>query len=112
MISPALNRPSLSKVIIMQVPVELKMRYLNRRSQDIQELRHSIEQNDYSLAVRLGHQVKGNAVTFDFPQMAFIGVDLENAAKRKDKEKIKILIQKMEMAIQSAWSEFPGSKLS
>ena len=96
----------------MQVPVELKMRYLNRRSQDILDLRNSLEQNDYSFAVRLGHQVKGNAVTFDFPQMAYIGVDLENAGKNQDKEEMMFLIQKMVSAIGHAWGEFRGSELS
>jgi HPt (histidine-containing phosphotransfer) domain-containing protein len=86
----------------MQVPVELKIKYLSRRFQDIELLRLSLEQDDYSLAQKLGHQVKGNAVTFDFPQIAFIGVEMEKAAHNKDKEKVKILIQKMESVLQSA----------
>lgn len=90
----------------MQVPVELKIKYLSRRFQDIERLRLSLEQDDYSLAQKLGHQVKGNAVTFDFPQIAFIGVEMEKAAQRKDKEKVKILIQKMESVLQSAQSCF------
>ena len=72
----------------MQVPVELKIKYLSRRFQDIERLRLSLEQDDYSLAQKLGHQVKGNAVTFDFPQIAFIGVEMEMAAQKKDKEKL------------------------
>lgn len=86
----------------MQVPVELKIKYLGRRFQDIERLRLSLEQDDFSLAQKLGHQVKGNAVTFDFPQIAFIGVEMEKAALRKDKEKVNILIQKMEAVLQSA----------
>jgi HPt (histidine-containing phosphotransfer) domain-containing protein len=91
----------------MQVPVELKIKYLKRRIQDIENLRCSLEQDDYSLAMKLGHQVKGNAVTFEFPQMAYIGVEIESAAKRRDKERVKILIQKMEKAITSAGDNFP-----
>lgn len=85
----------------MQVPVELKIRYLSRRFQDIERLRVSLEQDDYSLAQKLGHQVKGNAVTFDVPQIAGIGLEMEKAALKKDKEKVKILIQKMESVLQS-----------
>lgn len=85
----------------MQVPVELKIKYLSRRLQDIERLRLSLEQEDYSIAQKVGHQIKGNAVTFDVPQIAFIGLEMEKAAKRKDKEKVKILIQKMESIIQS-----------
>lgn len=84
----------------MKVPIELKRRYLNRKLQDIQCLRTLIDKDDYSEALRLGHQVKGNAVTFEFPQMAIVGLEIENAAKRQDKEKVKLLLLKMETMIQ------------
>lgn len=85
----------------MQVPVELKIKYLSRRIQDIEKLKRSLEEEDYSLAQKIGHQVKGNAVTFDVPQIAFIGLELEKAAERQDKEKVKQLMSKMESVIQS-----------
>jgi HPt (histidine-containing phosphotransfer) domain-containing protein len=90
----------------MQIPIELKIKYLDRRFQDIERLRVSLEQEDYSLAQKLGHQVKGNAVTFDFPQIAFIGVEMEKAAKRKDKEKVELLIQRMESLLKTAQTCF------
>lgn len=86
----------------MQVPVELKLNYLKRRIQDIQKLRDSLEMDDYSYALKLGHQVKGNAVTFEFPHMTTIGVEMENAAKLRDKEQVRNLLTKMESAIQVA----------
>lgn len=90
----------------MQVPVELKIKYLSRRMQDIERLRTSLEQDDYTFAQKVGHQVKGNAVTFDVPQIATIGYEMEKAAQIRDKEKVKVLIQKMESMIQSAQSLF------
>lgn len=90
----------------MKVPVELKIKYLSRRIQDIQKLKDSLELDDYSFAAKLGHQVKGNAVTFDVPQMAFIGLEMEKAANKKDKEKVKILMTKMESLIQSAQTNY------
>ncbi len=90
----------------MQVPVELKIKYLSRRMQDIERLRATLEQGDYSFAQKVGHQVKGNAMTFDVPQIAMIGFEMEKAAQIKDKEKVKILIQSMETIIQSAQSHF------
>ncbi len=92
----------------MQVPVELKIKYLKRRIQDIEDLRSSLELDDYSVAMKLGHQVKGNAVTFEFPQMANIGLEIESAAKKKDKERVKILVEKMESVIHSVKENFPG----
>lgn len=90
----------------MQVPEELKIKYLSRRLQDIEKLRLTLEQEDYSFAQKVGHQIKGNAVTFDVPQIAGIGLEMEKAALKKDKEKVKILIQKMETIIQSAQSSY------
>ncbi len=86
----------------MVVPVELKQRYLSRRIQDLIDLKEALAKNDYSLALKLGHQVKGNAGTFEFPHMAIIGVELENAAKKQDKEMLLSLVQKMESAISEA----------
>lgn len=86
----------------MQVPVELKRKYLERRVQDIQHLMSRLEDDDFAPAMKLGHQVKGNAVTFDFPQMAGLGIEIENAAKKRDKEGIRDLVQKMSHEIHNA----------
>ncbi len=90
----------------MQVPVELKRKYLERRIQDIDHLISSLESDDFGPAIKLGHQVKGNAVTFDFPQMAPLGIEIENAAKNQDKESIMSLVQKMASEIQLARLNF------
>ncbi|MFA5584469.1 MAG: Hpt domain-containing protein [Bacteriovoracaceae bacterium] len=84
----------------MKLPTELKRRYLHRRLEDIRLLRHTVAQGDFSEAIRVGHQVKGNAVTFEVPQIAWIGTELESAAKCKDVERLGFLIQRMEVAIQ------------
>lgn len=86
----------------MQVPVELKVKYLDRKVQDIQILISSLEKNDFAPALKLGHQVKGNANTFDFPQMAPIGIKIENAAKNQDKECLRALIDQMAQVISEA----------
>lgn len=90
----------------MQVPLDLKIKYLSRRMQDIEKLRHSLEQEDFSLAVKVGHQIKGNAVTFEVPQIAFLGFEMEKAAIKRDKEKVKLLIQKMESIIQQVQTQY------
>ena len=93
----------------MQVPAELKIKYLNRRIDDLEKLKRSLESNDYSIALKLGHQVKGNADTFEFPQMAHLGIAIEQAAKNQDKEAVQHLASKMETAIQNAQSMFMSS---
>jgi HPt (histidine-containing phosphotransfer) domain-containing protein len=86
----------------MQVPVELKIKYLERRRVDIDHLISSLEDDDFGPAIKLGHQVKGNAGTFEFPQMAPIGLEIETAAKNQDKNQILMLVQRMSSEIHSA----------
>lgn len=83
----------------MIVPVELKRKYLTRRIQDLIHLKAALAKNDFAPALKLGHQVKGNAHTFEFPHMTVIGVELEHAAKRQDKETLMSLVHKMETLI-------------
>jgi HPt (histidine-containing phosphotransfer) domain-containing protein len=90
----------------MVVPAELKQKYLSRRIQDLIRLKEALAQNDFAPALKLGHQVKGNAVTFEFPQMASIGMELELAARTQDKERLMSVVQKMESAISVAQTIF------
>lgn len=86
----------------MQVPTELKLKYLKRRTQDIEKLRALMIQNDFKEAAKLGHQVKGNAVTFEFPQMVSLGVAIEKAAQLRDQGALNDLLNKMESMITEA----------
>jgi HPt (histidine-containing phosphotransfer) domain-containing protein len=86
----------------MHVPVELKIKYLQRRTQDIEKLRALMEKNEFSEASKLGHQVKGNAITFEFPQMAGLGIEIEKAAKLEDRFHLSRLLDEMESMIRSA----------
>lgn len=97
-----LRDDSLKKAEAMQVPVELKRKYLERRIEDIQVILSSLEDNDFAPALKLGHQVKGNALTFDFPQMGPIGIEIEQAAKNHDKASVQLLSQRMVSEIQIA----------
>jgi HPt (histidine-containing phosphotransfer) domain-containing protein len=86
----------------MLVPEKLKIKYLNHRLEDVKRLRFELEMGDYAFAMKIGHQIKGNAVTFGIPQMAGVGVELEKAAQKKDPVKLKIILQKMESLLLSA----------
>ncbi len=89
----------------MKLPIELKKKYLDRRLEDIKLLRLTLDQGDFSHALRVGHQVKGNAVTFEVPRLAPIGNEMETAAKRRDMEKLRILIQRMEVELMGVQVE-------
>lgn len=91
----------------MQVPEELKKKYLERRIVDIQCLMSSLEKNDFEPALKLGHQMKGNAATFDFPQMGPMGIAIEKAAQSRDRDGVKLVAKKLMQEIQSARTAFP-----
>lgn len=86
----------------MQVPENLKRKYIERRFQDIEQLMNSLESEDFDPAVRIGHQIKGNAITFDFPQMAPIAREIEAAGKNRDKQTLKDLIEIMQREVRLA----------
>jgi HPt (histidine-containing phosphotransfer) domain-containing protein len=90
----------------MQVPVELKRKYLDRRIEDIETLIASLDEDDFAPAQKLGHQVKGNAVTFEFPHLAPIGAQIEAASKIKDKDTILSLVESMSSEIRRAQKLF------
>lgn len=90
----------------MKIPVELKRKYLERRIEEIQQLLNSLESDDFSVALRVGHQVKGNAQTFEFPQMAPLGTQIELAAKRRDKEGVALYTNLMVAEIHAVQNQF------
>ena len=91
----------------MKIPVELKRKYLQRRIEEIDGLLNSLESGDFTLALRLGHQVKGNAQTFEFPQIAPLGVQIEKAAKEMDREGVVRFSRLMMAEIHVAQTLFP-----
>lgn len=90
----------------MEVPAELKIKYLSRRLQDIEQLRACIEQDYFVFAQRLGHIVKGNALTFGVPQIAPLAIEIESAALNQDREQIEFLAMKMETVLSLVQSHY------
>ncbi len=86
----------------MQVPLELKRKYIQRRFQDLQQISSSLEEDDFGPAARIGHQLKGNAQTFDFPQFAPLGIQIEKAAIAGDKQTLKDLLELMDREVNLA----------
>ncbi|WP_413560698.1 hypothetical protein [Bdellovibrio sp. HCB209] len=71
-----------------KVSVDDQIRYLLRR---IGELSRVEEGGviDFELAKKLGHQIKGNADTFEFPNLTVTAKDLEVKAESQDTEGVK-----------------------
>lgn len=84
----------------MQILKEHKIKYLNRRMVEIIELKKSLEAEDFSVAVTIGHRLKGNGETFGFPAISRIGISMEEAAAAKDKEKLRAIIKNLDSVVE------------
>ena len=72
----------------MHILTEHKKKYLRRRLSEVEELRLSLKNDDFEIAINIGHKLKGNGETFGYPLISAIGISLENAAFSKDKIKL------------------------
>lgn len=84
----------------MQILKEHKVKYLNRRIAEIEELKKSLEAEDFTVAVTIGHRLKGNGETFGFPAISSLGISMEEAAASKDKEKLRAIINDLDSVVE------------
>ena len=68
----------------MEVPQELHNRYLERRKRDLEICINSLEHENFNEIERVGHQLKGNGITFGFDELTEIGSQMERAAASAD----------------------------
>ena len=67
----------------IKIPEELRRRYMERRARDAEDLSLSLEAGQFDVLARLGHQLKGNAATYGYEQLADLGRKMEHAAKEQ-----------------------------
>lgn len=68
----------------MEIPQEFLVRYLVHRREDFKRCQGFLEEKNFVELEKIGHQLKGNGLTFGFPDLSEIGQDLEEEAKRTD----------------------------
>ena len=79
----------------MEISVELKTKYLSRRDKDLEDCLAALQFRDLALLERVGHQMKGNALTFGFAPLAEIGEAMETAARAADWSELQDRVTKM-----------------
>lgn len=85
----------------MDIPEEMKAKYIERRKQDYATCVDALKNNDFETFLRIGHQLKGNAASFGFDDLGLIAAELETAAKVKDLSQIKNLLTKFESFLKN-----------
>ena len=78
------------------IPEEEKNKYIERRKKDLANCRLALTALDFKCFATVGHQMKGNAVTFGFDELATIGVDMEKMALSKDVQKLAEILNRFD----------------
>jgi len=86
---PATERDLVSPDDADQIPDAFAAEFLRQRAAEQHELTRSVANGDLAAAGRVGHQLKGSAATFGFPQIGLAGARLEKAAVEGDMDSVK-----------------------
>jgi len=70
-------------VFVMKISRELRCKYKERRARDVEDLTTSLEAERFEVLSRIGHQLKGNASTYGYEELAVLGRKMEHAAEEK-----------------------------
>ena len=85
----------------MNLPPEMRQSYIDRRKKDLEELKAAIDKKDLSVALRVGHQLKGNGITYGFPMLSELGAKMESFAKQNDLSEVQKIVQRLEDWVNS-----------
>jgi HPt (histidine-containing phosphotransfer) domain-containing protein len=81
----------------MMVPDEMLVKYRQRRQRDLEDCVRHVREGKMNFIEKVGHQLKGNALTFGYPELSLIGEELEAAAKEGRQDQIWSAINKFRM---------------
>lgn len=77
----------------MEVPVDIQIRYMERRKKDLEVCLYNLEHKNFSELEKVGHQLKGNGLTFGHPELSSIGSQLETAASTHNQKEIELALK-------------------
>jgi len=68
----------------VNIPKEVRQRYIERRQKDIEVLRSALRTQTLDEFERIGHQLKGNASSFGYSDLERVAIQMEMAGENKD----------------------------
>lgn len=78
---------------MFEIPEVLRQKYLQRRSQDAADCEKKLNESDWTYFTQLGHQLKGNAPSYGYSDLAEIAERIETVAKEKNSEALSKAVQ-------------------
>lgn len=76
----------------IDIPPDVRLKYLERRQTDYENCQKAISEKNFEALKHIGHQIKGNAVTFGYDDLGEIAIDLEQSAIQQDMEKLNAIM--------------------
>lgn len=88
---------------------EVIAKYISRRREDMDQCRQALVVKDFEAIGRIGHKLKGNGVTFGFPELSHWGEQLENAVASNNVSDLQKYVGLFEAWISNLKSEEPSA---
>lgn len=63
-------------------------RFIGRRERDVGAILEALERRDFRSIETLGHNLRGNGISYGFPEISTIGEALEEAAKARRADRV------------------------
>lgn len=76
-------------------------RYAENRRKDLAELGNAIARKDFEKIRKIGHNAKGTAATYGFPELGRVGAALEEAANAGNLIEVQRISQQFEAHCQA-----------
>lgn len=76
---------------------EALKKYVERRRKDLEQCLQSLEHSDFPVLENVGHKMKGNGITFGFPELSDLGAALEEAARERRFEAARSQVDRLEL---------------
>jgi HPt (histidine-containing phosphotransfer) domain-containing protein len=77
----------------MEVPDDIRFRYMERRKKDLEVCLACLENENFTEIEKVGHQLKGNGLTFGHGDLSSIGSHLEIAAAAHNSQELEKAIK-------------------
>jgi HPt (histidine-containing phosphotransfer) domain-containing protein len=85
----------------VDIPPEVRARYIERRRQDLETLLKATETGRFEDFCRVGHQLKGNAASFGYAELEKIGIQLEQIGLAEDSSGAKRTLELLQSWLDS-----------
>ena len=75
---------------------EAREKYTNRRRMDLVRCRECLASQDFSTIETIGHNLKGNGISFGYPELSQLGEQIEHSAKESRADEVRKLVDRLE----------------